>query len=262
MTAAPNKMSEQNGSSDIGHGIDASCSPSPDSEASTQDKRNESSPDTLKQLRGGLLLLLSFAVFNLGYIVDQTIRWSHPLHGLINGVFHILAHGMIWCLFFLPWSLGVIALYRWRKWKRFRTHWVLAPAVLVLLTSIGDLILHPQTASKRFKNSAKTELPSNAQNLHFHFSGGGLADYSDTYYFETTPEEVDRLIAEMKLSEDENYGIEGLFYTPISPLEKYPDFSTWKDAQQYTGLDDKKHWFYHLITDTSRTKVYIMVGCL
>ena len=34
----------------------------------------------------GRLLLISFAVFNLGYIVDETIRWSDHLQGLANGL--------------------------------------------------------------------------------------------------------------------------------------------------------------------------------
>jgi hypothetical protein len=218
--------------------------------------------DTTKRLHFGLLLLISFALFNLGYIVDQTIRWSNHSHGFMNGVFHIIFFGIAWCFYLLPWSIVILALYRRRKWKRFRTQWVLAPAVLVLLATIGGLLFQPPTPSRRFKSFAKTDLPANAQNLHYHFTGGGIADYGDTYYFETTPEEVARIIAEMHLSEDEFYGRDGLTHTSVSQLDDCPDFSTWDGVKQYKGWDDKQHWFYYLITDATRKKVYMMVGCI
>jgi hypothetical protein len=39
-----------------------------------------------KRLHFGLLLLISFALFNLGYIVDQAVRWSDHAQGFLNGV--------------------------------------------------------------------------------------------------------------------------------------------------------------------------------
>ena len=210
----------------------------------------------------GLLLLISFALFNLGYIVDQTIRWSDHVQGFLNGVIHILFFGGAWCFYLLPWSLIIFGLYRWRRWKRFRTQWILAPAVLMFLATIGGLLFQPPTPTRRFKSFAKTELPSNAQNLHYHFSGGGIADYGDTYYFETTPDEVARMIEDMRLDEDQLYGREGLTHTTVSALPSCPDYSTWEGAKQYKGWDDKQHWFYCLITDVSRTKVYMMIGCV
>lgn len=216
----------------------------------------------IKRLHFGLQLLISFALFNLGYIVDQTVRWSNHAQGFFNGVVHMLFFGIAWCFYLLPWSLVVYALYRWRGWKRLRTQWVLAPAVLVFLAMIGGLIFQPPTPSRRFKSFAKTELPPNARNLHYHFSGGGVADYGDTYYFETTPEEVERIIGEMRLNEDEFYGRKDLTHTTVSRLPGCPDISTWEGAKQYTGWDDQQNWFYYLITDDTRTKVYMMVGCI
>lgn len=223
---------------------------------------NDEPTHEMKRPHFGLLLLISFVLFNLGYIVDQTIRWSNHAQGFLNGVIHSLFFGIAWCFYLLPWSLVVFALYRWRGWKRFRTQWVLAPAVLVLLATIGGLIFEPPTPSRRFKSFARTELPLNARNLHYHFTGGGVADYGDTYYFETSPEEVARIIGEMNLDEDELYGREGLTYTTVSRLPDCPDFSAWKGAKQYKGSDKREHWFYYLITDATRTKVYLMIGCI
>jgi len=184
-----------------------------------------------KPMHFGLLLLISFVIFHLGLIVDQTIRWSDHLQGLMNGVFHIMFYGIVWCFSLLPWSLLIFILYRRLNWKRFRTHWVLAPAVLALIVVIGSLIINPPTPTNRFKHFAKTELPTKIKNLHYHFSGGGIADYCDTYYFETTPNQVDQLIVAMNLEEDPYYGQEELSYTPVSPLPDCPDFSTWIGAK-------------------------------
>jgi hypothetical protein len=222
----------------------------------------ESAQDKRKPIHFGLLLLISFVIFNLGYVVDQTVRWSDHLQGLMNGVFHVMFFGIAWGIYLLPWSLIVFALYRWRKWKRFRTHWVLAPAALALIASAGSLIIHPPTPSNRFKGSAKTELPTEIQNLHYHFSGGGIADYGDTYYFETTPDEVDRLIVAMNLKEDQYYGRERLSHTPVSTLPDCPDFSAWTGGKQYRAHDDGTGWFYYMIIDASKTKVYMLIGCI
>ncbi|MEM8956019.1 MAG: hypothetical protein AAGD22_17825, partial [Verrucomicrobiota bacterium] len=189
-------------------------------------------------------------------------RWSDPIYGFLNGVFHVFIFGFVWIVYVLPWSLLILGLYRWRKWRRFRTQWVLAPAVLVFLMFLWSLAFYPPSAPQRFKSFAKTELPQNVKNLHFRFSGGGIGDFSDTYYFETTPDEVDRIIAEMNLAEDERFGREGMFGTSVSPLAGCPDFSTWIGAKQYRAWDDDQHWFYYVIVDSSRTKVYVLVGCI
>ena len=45
----------------------------------------KTAPANPKPMPFGLLLLISFAVFNLGYIVDQTIRWSAHRQGHSGG---------------------------------------------------------------------------------------------------------------------------------------------------------------------------------
>jgi hypothetical protein len=80
------------------------------------------------------------------------------------------------------------------------------------------------TAANRSSRLADTPLPAAARNLKFELRGGGIADYSDTCYFETSPAEVDRLIREIGLVEDE-------FYMPSSHrfrklLERRGELST------------------------------------
>lgn len=172
-----------------------------------------------------------------------------------------MVFGIAWGIFLLPWSLLVFVLYRWRKWKRFRTCWVLAPAVLVLIASVAGLIVRPSMPQSRFKNFAKTDLPTDARNLRYHFSGGGFADYVDTYYFETTPQEVGRLIRDLSLEPDEVFGFEGTYFTPVKPMPGWPDFSTWEGAKQFKGWDFKRQWYYYLITDSSKTHIYLQISC-
>ena len=71
---------------------------------------------------------------------------------------------------------------------------------------IAGLIFSPPNPQKRFQSFAKVHLPEDTEDLRYHFSGGGLADYTDTYYFQTTPKEIDRLISEMNLSEGNRGG--------------------------------------------------------
>jgi hypothetical protein len=214
-----------------------------------------------RKLHFGLLLLFSFVLFNLGYIVDQTIRWTDHYNGFANGMLHVMMFGPVWCIYILPWSLIIFALYRWRKWRQLRSLLILAPAVLALLAVIGSLVMFPQRPQNRFKRFANTELPKDIQNLHFHFTGGGIVDYSDTYYFQTTPGEVDSLIQNMGLELDTAYGFDGHFYTSIEKIPGWPDFSTWDGAKQYGGHDAEQHWFYRLITNSSRTQVYMLICC-
>ena len=220
---------------------------------------NNPEQDNPKHLNFWLLLVISFVLCNLAFIIDQTFRWSNHAEGFMNGIYHILFLGIAWLVYFIPWSLLIFTLYKWRKWKRFRTLWVLAPAIFIFLSMIAGLIFQPPIPAKRFKRFTRTELPANIQNLHYNFSGGGIADYYDTYYFETTPEEVDRIISAMGLDENKSYPAEEARYLSPSQLEVYPDISTWKDAKQYKS--DNHAWFYILLTDASRTKVYIQMGC-
>ena len=216
-----------------------------------------------KRLHFAFLLLLSFLVFLAGFTFEQTFSWTNHLDGFMSGLIQGGMLGVAWCLIYvLPWSLIIFGLYRWRGWERFRTQWILAPSILIVILLAGSLITDPPSPANRFKRFAKTELPTNAQNINFRFRGGGFADYADTYYFKTTPVEVDRIIADLGLAEDQIYGRQGKSYTIVTPLPGSPDFASWKSRKQFTGWDERQQWFYYLITDSTRTHVYVMIGCI
>jgi hypothetical protein len=95
----------------------------------------------------------------------------------------------------------------------------------------GSLIFDPPSPAKRFAKFAKAALPNNVQDLHFRFSGGGFADYGDTYCFTTSPSEVERLIRDMKLEENETYTSGSMSHTGFPSLPNCPDYNTWEGAK-------------------------------
>ena len=213
-----------------------------------------------KEPRFGFLLLVSFVIFSLGWIVDQTIRWTDHWQGFLCGLFHVVILGFGWCFTILPWSFLIYGLYEWRGWQRFRTHWILLPSVLILSILLGSLAFEPPTASHRFKRFAHSKLPGDLRNLRTYFAGGGIADYSDSYCFETSPIEVTRLISEMKLEQDSQTQFQA-FFNNLEPSRKFDqDLSTWPGLQHYHRYEDG--WFYNLYTDGSETRVYIHIGCI
>jgi hypothetical protein len=217
--------------------------------------------ETAKPLGFGALLAIPFGLANLGSIIEQTVRWTNPLHGFVIGLFHVFIYGFVWVLFALPLSLLIESLYRWRKWQRFRTHWVLAPAFIITAIPLGSLFVEPPFASTRFAKFTQTTLPENMQNFRCDLSGWGIGDYFDTYYFETTPEEFERLRMKMKLSQDAFFEQHNEHTTSIKVLPKWPDYRQWVSPVQYRG-ESTSGCFYCVITDASKRKVYIFIGTI
>lgn len=212
-------------------------------------------------MHAGLAILISLVLCNIGPIITETIRWTDHAQGLSMALFLLPLSTLGFCFYLFPWSLAIVVLYRWRRWNRFRTGWLLAPAVLVLGGFLVSLLVFPPTPAARLWRYARTELPRNATNLHYFFRGGGFADYSDTYFFATTADEVDRMVKEMNLHKSFVYEVDNRFHSPIEALPGCPDGNSWKNAELYQGHNDDG-WFFYLLTDSSRTQVYILTGCI
>tara|TARA_R110002049_G_scaffold65450_1_gene171902 strand:- start:9 stop:686 length:678 start_codon:yes stop_codon:yes gene_type:complete len=216
-----------------------------------------------KQTHFALLLVFSFIAFPVGYSIDQTFRWTNHWEGFLSGLIQGVMLAVPWCLIYvLPWSLIIFGIYRWRRFERFRTQWILAPSLLMVFVIVGLLIFDPPTPANRFESFARTALPADVRDLHYRFTGGGFADYGDTYYFGTSPSEVERLVRDMGLEQNEAYSSGSMSHSGFPPLPGCPDYNTWEGATQFEGWDDRQHWFYYLITDSTRTQVYVIVGCI
>jgi len=214
-----------------------------------------------KPMHFGGALALSLVIFNSGFVISQALHWTNHFLGLLNGLFQMIFFSFGWCMFFLPWSLGVLYCFGKKVDQRRRTQWILAPAWLVLILMMGVLAFDFPTVEKRFERFAKVDFPSKVQDLNTNFMGGGFMDYSDTYYFKASPSEIERIIREMDLEEDKYFSDPATSGTPVRPLPGSPNFKNWDGAQQYEGWDERKHWFYYLITDSAKTQAYIFVGC-
>ncbi|MES2738663.1 MAG: hypothetical protein V4672_20270 [Verrucomicrobiota bacterium] len=212
-----------------------------------------------KQLHFSAALACSFGLVTGAFVVEQAIRYTDHLEGLVSGLLHVFFTGIGWAVYFLPWSLLVYAVYYWGKWNRFRTAWIIAPALLWFFGQLSSLITSPPTPQHRLKQYAGASLPLVTEGLRYYFRGGGVADYSDTYYFKCSKDDVDRLILEMQLERDPSFGqLEA--WGPIAALRDAPDPKTWKSATMYRRNDGG--WFYYLLVNAGSTEVYIHYGCI
>ncbi len=203
------------------------------------------------------LLVVSFGVFVSAIVLDQAVRWSSPMEGALNGIVQTIFTWLAWLFFVLPLNLGIYGLYRWRRWERHRTLAILAPAFACVLLVLAGFAFDPPTPAGRLRRFTGASFPLSARDLRTHFTGGGVADYSDTYYFRCSAADTKQLISALSLTPADQFD-QDMFATP--PFRGWPDPSTWTGRRVYRGGRDK--WFYYLATDASQQQVYLFVGCI
>jgi hypothetical protein len=213
---------------------------------------------TLRQPNLLLLLAASFVLFTGSFVLDQAFRWTDPLEGIASGAFQVVFTGFAWLFYGLVPGLLIYGLYRWRAWQRFRTVAIVSPGIVAAVLAIGGLVFSPTTPATRLKRFTGAELPSSAHDLRTHFTGGGITDYGDTYFFRCTPADTDKLIQALHLSPAEPD--DARMFQRISP--DWPDPSAWRESRIYRGGRDEAGWFYYLLTDSSREQVYLLIGCI
>lgn len=205
-----------------------------------------------------LLLAASFVMFTGSYVLDQAFRWSDPLQGIINGAFHTIFTGIAWLIYGLLPGLLIYGLYRWRHWQRFRSVAIVFPGIAALVAAIAGLILSPTTPARRLKQFTGADFPASARDLRTHFTGGGVADFGDTYYFRCSPADTDALIRTLGLKPTDRY--DQHFFSE-RPFPSWPDPSTWAGSMLYRGGKDDGGWSYYLRTDAAREQVYLLIAC-
>mgnify|MGYP000032353437 CR=1 FL=1 len=235
----------------------------------------EGKTEKRKPLHFGWVLLLSFGIFHLGPLVDQTVRWSDHLRGFMNGVFHIIFYTFGWGIYLLPWSLIVYGLYRWRKWKRFRTAWTIAPAFLVWVLVIIGFVSDPPTSKGAFEKLITRPLPESVKNLNVYRSGGGVADYTYLFYFEIDPEDFDKVLSSraferLELSVNDMWMFQSSGANSSRPVYKrllgdvsdLPSPHDWEEAEIYEIYTENRLWRYRILTDKTHRQVYFEAGCI
>jgi len=214
------------------------------------------STDSKRQLPFWPALLLPFAVINLAFIIDQSIRWSDHWDGFLNGFYHIpfLCLGM--CIYLVPLGLIVFFCYRNNGDKKRRNQWLMAPAWLFVILILAGLIFSPPVAEKRFERSMGSRLPDDAKNFSSELIGGGMYDRRDTFYFETTPGEVDRLIRETGLIEEDSFTEDNVSRI-FKPLANHSMFRSLEKPTLFKLFEGS--CFRYLITDSSETHVFVSI---
>ena len=194
-------------------------------------------------------------------IVTQVGSWTDWKTGLFVGV---VVGGMTALLSGFPISawVGVIAiLYQWRKWRRFRFLWMMVPAMLMSVAVVWSLValaIDPPNARSTFLRKMDAEMPADARNVRWYVSGGLTADHHDVFYFETTPAEVDRLVAGMKLEEERNWEAAKYSDRPPEGVNWLPDMKTWDGGLHYGLHEEHSTAYYYLRADAARKRVLVM----
>lgn len=188
-------------------------------------------------------------------VLDQAFRWSDLMEGIINGAFHSIFIAIAWIFYGLIPGLIIYGLYQWRRWQRFRSVAIAFPGIATLTFAIMGIILFPTTPANRLKQFTGADLPASAYDLRAHFSGGGIADFSDNYYFRCSPTDTDTLIRALGLTPTDSSD----HYLSDRPFLSWPDPATWTGSKFYRGERDDGIWFYFLRTDAAREQVYLLV---
>lgn len=211
-----------------------------------------------RQLHPALVLVASFFIFIGSFILNQVVRCSDLVDGIVSGLCFLPVSSIGWILDALLPGLLIYALYRWRRWKRFQAVAILSPALATLAFIIAGFIFDPPTPAHRLKKFTGADLPLSAHDLRTHFSGGGLADFEDTYFFRCSPADTEKLIKALDLSPA------SMELPPPTllkaPFPSWPDPGTWSGSTLYQGWRDEGAWSYDLRTDPSREQVYLQVS--
>lgn len=207
-----------------------------------------------------LLVFGSFTLFHVGSIIEEIVRWTDHLAGLVNGLVMAIPMSLVWAISALPWCVAVHYIYRWRGWSRFRCTVALLPSILLLLASLAGLAMSPRGPHDRFQRFAKTPIPASARDIVYHLEGGGFADYEDVYYFSCSQADSEALI--QALNVELLGGSEVDLYASFKLPPGAPDFHTWPDRRIYQRYDKERGWFYRIVTDSTATKVYVCLSCI
>lgn len=88
-----------------------------------------------------------------------------------------------------------------------------------------------------------------------------MADITDVYLFETTPEELDRLIVKMNLKQEDKS--HETFDPNDNRFTNFPPIEPWKKPKRYTGGIDgpvAPNPSFRLVTNEARTQAHLTIS--
>lgn len=197
-----------------------------------------------------LFLSYLFEEFALNGVVDGIVN------SFEKSIFYVMIFGLAWLLNIFPLNLLVLGLYRWRRWRKYRTQFVLGPSLCIFGISMLLEVFNWPTAHQLFKVETGVPLPDSAQDLRSSGEHTAMGQIRDTFYFRCNPHDTEKLIQAMHLDEDNT----GFGNSPIErPKPDWPDPRTWKGRRVYTHSDAKNWVFYNLVTDENQNQVYVYI---
>ena len=208
---------------------------------------------------GGLILLLGWIIFSGSYILAETMLWTNKTRGLSSGLFDVILLSIPFIIIFLPIMGLILFLIRRRRLPpMLRILIVTAPVLVRSLPMLGSALHTAQDPEGRYEQRMNCDLPETAENFQAYFSGGGLSDHTDLFYFKATPHEIQSLLEsrpyKLRAPESLKY-----FFIP-NPPDGWPNPKNWDDLNVYTV--DEGSWFYHVLTNKDQTQAFIIAGCI
>lgn len=176
---------------------------------------------------------------------NEGLRWSNFWSGFETAVFSLLILLIPPLILFVAawiWNLLCLRIIRPSRHPRLVRIAMVIPAFGLLTYSI---VTRP-SSPERFEQITGVAFPENYSEAFFSHVGGGITDHSHVFVFNTSPEETERLIQELDLHprDSSDGGFDQI-------LEAHPD------GKIYYRADEDRNWYYELVTDVTRTKVWI-----
>ncbi len=205
------------------------------------------------------ILLVSYFLFCLPIVVEQTYWWTDRRMGFYNGLIFSLIFGvMAWGIVSMPITMLLLGVCRWRKWVRWRVLILLTPALAYFAFDLPMMLAGPPTPEIRFEHIAGAPLPASAHGLQVYFSGGLFANTEDWFYFHCAPKDAGRLIKILGLKEAKADNEGGVFLPPPKVRGDWPNPATWLGGKYYTSDNIQENRYFQMYVDRDGRQIYFV----
>ena len=210
------------------------------------------------------MFLWSWLIFWAGYLLAETVSWSNRWDGLGFGLRSTPLVLVTFGVLMPPLVMLTVAIWKWRNWPpEYRTLCAIYPALVFALMAAVTTLGNGAAPAGRFRKAYGSGLPEDAHELHVFFSRTGFWAAQDAFAFQTTPEAARALLAAHPFAPSTADLWAGSTRTAYLLQQTggpgWPDPRTWTGLKAYTCADNPAPHHFELMTDTTMTKVFILV---
>ncbi len=221
-----------------------------------------------KPFHFALVTAASFIICFSSLGVVQLACWINGIDGFFITPWDLMAIIVVWGCAILPYSIFLALMYRWFKWKRVRTAWLLAPAILFCAFFIFINLNDNLTPEGTFSRIITHPVPDSLNNLRVNIARSLMGGNQWIFYFELDPVDAEKLM-QIHPFEHTDMTLDdiNLFRKNDNnecALERFTWFDsgwplphTWSDAEIHTYRDPESHRMYFLITDSLHRSFYV-----